>query len=425
MVCKGTEYENLAYEYFSKLIKEKYFGFSEEQCKLTKQKPFYSKDREKNIFFDLVFETFLPHQQDPFTIHIIECKNYTNKVKIDDIEEFASKIDQIRSLKIHPIFITTIGFQEGCLNFAKNRGITLWRVVSTQGHEIILNRQKKRIKNITEEIKAALTQENYDDWQFGNTFIQTPNKLTLYPKDFINDIIHANKKLSISFLSSNRKLNTPYLSKKQLSLSAQELYNKYKTKDHKLDIYKILNKLNIKVKITEEIKNKDVIAEINFTKKEITLFGKNIFSDTQYFFALAHEIGHFYLNHDKYLITEQKTDVNSTNIVPIGINFNIKRMEFQANYFAACLVLPKIFLTRIFIELLKENDVLHRGFSALYIDDQPCNLENYRKICLPLCNYFNVSQETLKIRLTELGLATFNREFDQQSEISTKNLYRF
>jgi Zn-dependent peptidase ImmA (M78 family) len=425
MVCKGTEYENLAYEYFSKLIKEKYFGFSEEQCKLTKQKPFYSKDREKNIFFDLVFETFLPHQQDPFTIHIIECKNYTNKVKIDDIEEFASKIDQIRSLKIHPIFITTIGFQEGCLNFAKNRGITLWRVISTQSHEIILNRQKKRIKNITEEIKAALTQENYDDWQFGNTFIQTPNKLTLYPKEFINDIIHANKKLSISFLSSNRKPNTPYLSKKQLSCSAQEFYNQYKTKDHKLDIYKILNKLNIKVKITEEIKNKDVIAEINFTKKEITLFGKNIFSDTQYFFALAHEIGHFYLNHDKYLITEQKTDVNSTNIVPIGINFNINRMEFQANYFAACLVLPKIFLTQIFIELLKENNILYRGFSALYIDDQPCNLENYRKICLPLCNYFNVSQETLKIRLTELGLATFNREFDQQSEISTKNLYRF
>lgn len=413
MVCKGTEYENLAYEYFSKLIKEKYFGFSHEQCKLTPQKPFYSKDREKNIFFDLVLETFLPYQQDPFTIHIIECKNYTNKVKVDDIEEFASKIDQIRSLKIHPIFITTIGFQEGCLNFAKNRGITLWRVVANQNHEIILNRQKKRIKNITEEIKAALIQEDYNNWQFGNTFIQTPNKFTLYPKEFINDIIHANKNLSFQLLTSNKKINTPYLSKKQLSLSAQELYKKYKTSEHQLDIYKILKELGIKVKITEEIKNQDVIAEINFTKKEITLFGKNVFSDTQHFFALAHEIGHFYLGHDKYLITEQKTDIHSTNIVPIGINANINRMEFQANYFAACLVLPKTFLTQIFIKLLKEHNVLHRGFSALYIDDQPCNIENYHKICLPLCRFFNVSQETLKIRLTELDLASFNRTFDQ------------
>ena len=199
----------------------------------------------------------------------------------------------------------------------------------------------------------------------------------------------------------------------QLSLSAQELYKKYKTSEHQLDIYKILKELGIKVKITEEIKNQDVIAEINFTKKEITLFGKNVFSDTQHFFALAHEIGHFYLGHDKYLITEQKTDIHSTNIVPIGINANINRMEFQANYFAACLVLPKTFLTQIFIKLLKEHNVLHRGFSALYIDDQPCNIENYHKICLPLCRFFNVSQETLKIRLTELDLASFNRTFDQ------------
>src|SRR5690606_25404186 len=122
MANKGHVYEHFAYEYFNSLIKQGYFHFPVTQCRLTKQKPFYSKDREKNIYFDLVLEIFLPNQSDPFLIFVIECKNYNHKVPVDDIEEFASKVDQIRYQKISPICITTVGFQSGGLTFAKNRG---------------------------------------------------------------------------------------------------------------------------------------------------------------------------------------------------------------------------------------------------------------------------------------------------------------
>lgn len=413
MTHKGPEYENFALNYFTTLIEQRYFGFPPEQCQLTPQKPFYSKDREKNIFFDLVLEIFLPKQIDPFLIFVIECKNYNHKVPVDDIEEFASKIDQIRFQKISPICITTVGFQSGGLTFAKNRGITLWKVIqtSTNGEpEIILNRQKQRLKELEPEIKLALIDETYSDWKFGNTFIQTPQKFTLYPKDYINELISSEHEKAVLFKKFKRQtINVPYLSKVQISLIAEDIYNRYKSDNGRLEVLQILNDFNISVFSTEKIIDQDTIAEINFNQKKITLFGKNFFSETQLNFALSHEIGHFLLGHDKYLKVERQTINTSTGVEFINsLPINLDRIEYQANYFAACLLLPRIALTNTFIHLIKKYNVPYRGFSLLYVDEQPCNLDSYNKICIPIANFFMVSQETLKIRLTELNLAKFN-----------------
>ena len=410
MTNKGLMYENFAFNYFSALIEQRYFGFPPEQCTLTPQKPFYSKDREKNIFFDLVLEIFLPHQSDAFLIFVIECKNYNHKVPVDDIEEFASKIDQIRFLKISPICITTIGFQSGGLTFAKNRGITLWKVIdSSTTPEIILNRQKQRLKDLQPEITLALTSENYNNWKFGNTFIQTPEKLTLYPKDYVNEIISKEKGKSFLLKQfKNQKIDVPYLSKNKISLIAEDIYNRFKSETGKLDVLKILQNFNISLDVTERIIDIDTLAEINFSQRKITLFGKNHFTETQLNFAIAHEIGHFLLGHDQYLKVEYQTTKMSKNIqFQNSPPINLDRIEYQANYFAACLLLPQTSLTTIFIQLIQRYSITYRGFSLLYVDEQPCNLDNYNKICIPIANFFMVSQEALKIRLTELGLAKF------------------
>ncbi|MFN3074465.1 ImmA/IrrE family metallo-endopeptidase [Acinetobacter sp. TY2] len=411
MTLKGPEYENFTFHYFTALIQQKIFPFTPNQCRLTQQKPFYSKDREKNIFFDLVLEVFLSNQDDPFLIFVIECKNYNHKVPVDDIEEFASKVDQIRYQKISPICITTVGFQSGGLTFAKNRGITLWKVIQTSTTpEIILNRQKKRLKELEPEIKEALIDEGYNEWKFGNTFIQTPSKFTLYPKDFINEIILNEHEKNIMFKDfKQQKINVPYLSKTKISLIAEDIYNQYKANNGQLDVIKVLNNFNISVFTTEKLIDQNTIAEINFSQKKITLFGKNKFSQAQFNFALAHEIGHLLLGHDKYLKTERQTSTTSTEIeFTSSLPINLDRVEYQANYFSACLLLPETVLTNTFIHLIKEHNITYRGFSLLYIDEQPCNLDNYSKICIPLADFFKVSQETLKIRLTELGLAKFN-----------------
>lgn len=419
MSKKGPEYENFAFDYFLALIEQRFFGFSPEQCKLTPQKPFYSKDRGKNIFFDLVLEIFLPNQTDPFLIFVIECKNYNHKVPVDDIEEFASKIDQIRFQKISPICITTIGFQSGGLTFAKNRGITLWKVIKTsENPEIILNRQKQRLNKLEFEIKSALTDETYNNWKLGNIFIQTPKKFTLYPKDFINEIISSEYDNAVLFKQfKNQKIDVPYLSKAKISLIAENLYNQYKSVSGKLEIIQILNDFNISLVRNEAIIDLDTIAEINFSQKKITLFGQNLFSEMQLNFALAHEIGHFLLCHDQYLKIERQTVYTSKNIeFTKSLPINLERIEYQANYFAICLLLPETPLKTIFTKLIRKYNVTYRGFSLLYVDEQPCNLDNYIKICIPIANFFMVSQAALKIRLEELGLAKFERSFDKISK---------
>lgn len=108
----------------------------------------------------------------------------------------------------------------------------------------------------------------------------------------------------------------------------------------------------------------------------------------QFSFAIAHEIGHFILGHDKYLKMEHQTKYTSKNIELIkSIPINLDRIEYQANYFAICLLLPEIPLKVAFLELIKKYNITYRGFSLLYVDDQPCNLDNYNKICIPISNF--------------------------------------
>lgn len=409
MSSKGKDYEIAAYDYFAKLINDNYFGFDAERCTLSRQKSYFSKDRESNIFFDLVLEYFLPNQTSPSIIFIIECKNYSSKVSIDDLEEFTNKIDQIRTLKAIPIFLTTIGFQESCLKYARNRGIALWLYKPSLNHEILLNRQKLRLQNLNHQIYKALIDSNFDTSHIGNIFIQTPFKLTLYPKDFLLEYLKKDKILNeLKILNKNYKTCIPYLSKKEIAKRSFQIYEKFNLNLEPIDLFEIIKKLNIKLIVSNELKNEDLIAQINFKRREIFLYGIESFTKEQLYFALAHEIGHFYLEHDKYLIEESKTENTSKNIIFSQSNTNIDRLEFQANYFAATLLIPEKILISLFFSLLKKYEIVHRGIAPLYIDNQICNLENYRKVCLPLCNFFNVSQETLKIRLEELKLAKFN-----------------
>ena len=264
--------------------------------------------------------------------------------------------------------------------------------------------------------------ETYNEWTFGNTFIQTPSKFTLYPKDFINEIISHEHEKNILFKEfKEKKIDVPYLSKTKISLIAEDIYNQYKSDNGQLDVLKILNKFNISVFTTEEMIDQDTIAEINFSQKKITLFGESKFSEAQFNFALAHEIGHLLLGHDKYLKSERQISNTSTKIeFTTFLPINLDRIEYQANYFAACLLLPETVITSTLIHLIKKHKVTYRGFALLYIDEQPCNLDNYSKICIPIANFFRVSQEALKIRLTELNLAKFEIKHKTKTIDSTR-----
>lgn len=405
---KGSIFEEIVFNYFNYLIKNGYFGFTKDQCLLTQQKAYYSKDREKEIVFDLSLELFFPQQDIPFLIILIECKNYDKKVPIDDIEEFSSKVSQISTHKTKALCITTKGFQEGALTFSKNKGISLWRITQHQPHEIILNRTKARLSNLNNQFYSALTEENYGYQNYGNIFIQTPFRNTFYPKELIKDMI-LDLGLQSEYARSKEKQNVPYKSKEDLEKFAESIFLKF-SQANQLDLEIVIQKYNFKLIKTNELESTDIIANLNFHNKTIKLFGIEYFSNTQLKFALAHELGHILLGHGQILKTEQRTsDEQSINQQSFyGLAINIDRLEFQANYFAACLLLPRTLFKKLFIAHLNYYGNKNRWFSPLFIDNQPCNIDNYFKIIIPLAKYFSVSQETIKIRLEGLGLAKFD-----------------
>lgn len=83
---------------------------------------------------------------------------------------------------------------------------------------------------------------------------------------------------------------------------------------------------------------------------------------------------------------------------------NVARMEFQANYLAACLLLPKNQVASDFRALIAQLEIPNRGFGLLYVDDQACNRVNFDRVASYFTSTYGVSKTATAIRLRSLGL---------------------
>jgi len=63
----------------------------------------------------------------PYWVWVWECKNYGHKVPVDDAEEFHAKLEQVGADRTKGTMITPVGFDTGTVEYAKSKGIGLWR----------------------------------------------------------------------------------------------------------------------------------------------------------------------------------------------------------------------------------------------------------------------------------------------------------
>jgi len=114
-------------------------------------------------------------------------------------------------------------------------------------------------------------------------------------------------------------------------------------------------------------------------------------------FTLAHELGHFALQH--YLHTasffcaeiKEEGDVNS-------------EQEKEANYFASCFLLPREKIKKEFIRQLQwRTKDFSSGFLKVSVQDKK-SYSDWKVVSSNLLKNYNISEIVLKIRLTELGL---------------------
>lgn len=124
---KGTDYEVKAMDLVRLKLEKGDFGINYKQTKLIHRPAYYSRDRKKNIIFDVSLEVFRKGAEWPYWIWIWECKNYSHKVPVDDVEEFHVKLHQVGANSTKGTIITPIGFDSGAYEFARSKGIGLWR----------------------------------------------------------------------------------------------------------------------------------------------------------------------------------------------------------------------------------------------------------------------------------------------------------
>ena len=79
-------------------------------------------------------------------------------------------------------------------------------------------------------------------------------------------------------------------------------------------------------------------------------------------------------------------------------------MEFQANYLAASLLMPRTHIIEDFYRLVRTLEIANKGFGPLHVDDQPCNLYNFEIVSTRIVQKYGVLRTAVKIRLESMGL---------------------
>lgn len=112
-------------------------------------------------------------------------------------------------------------------------------------------------------------------------------------------------------------------------------------------------------------------------------------------FTKAHELGHYFLEHE----------LKESNFICDVNKEGGSEIETEANYYAACFLMPKRLMIQYFCEVVELQ--MRTPNRPLYVDSQPCNLADWKMSCNYFCSRLGVSNEALRYRLEHLGLLDY------------------
>lgn len=417
-IKKGDTLEDKVFELFKEYILKDRFWARKECCKIYKKKGYYSKDRKKNIIFDVAIEIFLPGQKTYSSLVLIECKNYNHKVPVDDVEEFFMKAQQISGGNIKGIVVSNNAFQEGAFNFSESKGIGLLRYYDKNNLDWVLTRSPSSLVsshyalNEWSNAYKGLHVEGFESKHFdlyGYVSHQYTNSLRLFISNLVKQgqVDEFNGSLAqIEARDSEDICLVKYKEELEIEEICGSILDKVGYSFGEVPLNKICSLLKeehgLRVIETDNLRN-GVLGQISFDPLEIKIH-RGHENEARKRFTLAHELGHFLLGHSEYMSGEKchESSLDLENPCEVGIR-DVMRMEWQANQFASCLLLPKKEFVQMFCSIAAINGLSNKGFGILYLDSQRCNLDTFYSVTSSLMNKYKVSRSAVKIRLKKLG----------------------
>ncbi|WP_437727720.1 ImmA/IrrE family metallo-endopeptidase [Sorangium sp. So ce861] len=416
---KGDEFEAKVFKLLKRASIDGQFIGPPERCKFERKKGYYSNDRKSNIVFDISVEYYLPGHSSYFLLILIECKDYATPVPVNDAEEFHSKIEQVSGAK--GVIISTNAFAQGTFEFCRSKGIGLARYYNKSTLKWELDRSPSSSAYSTPDwvdIYSGLIDTSHKSRHFdfychsGN--VHSYSLYTLF-RNLVRDIIDEANLAP----AKPQTVSVDYISSEQIEASTEAILKKTAYSNGAVSLDAICEyqaaeaglSTRTGVEPTAAESRHGMLGRISFHPLEIIVFKcAEIYRGRQRF-TLAHELGHYFLGHGRHMSGEycEEIDFERDGPADLGIE-DIRRMEWQANHFASCLLLPQKNFVADFFKLAKEHDLEDRGYGMLFVDEQSCNQINFYRITDSLRLKYDVSRSAVEIRLKYFGLLNDARQ---------------
>lgn len=418
----GDELEQRIFELIEKEFENDRFPIKKENCKLFRKKGYYSKDREREIIFDVSVEVYCAGSNKHSFLILIECKNYKSPVKVEEIEEFFAKVQQVAAANSKAVVATSSSFQSGAQTFAMSKGIALLRYFDPKSHHWVLHRSPSTSvygtgADTQAEAKQALSQEDFKSRFFDIYFQSTSratNSLFEFAEDIANEAGFTQSQIRRAFNPQNKSVGiVPFLEKTELEEQSKEILDRIGHSEKEVPLNRICaleeERTGLVVKTNEPANPGHPLGEISFSPLQIVIYRNNEQNTGRDRFTLAHELAHHFLGHGKYMVKDAFNEEDLSLERATLQASAIARLEFQANYFASSLLMPRINFIKDFQTLASNLGLINRGHGALYVDDQPCNIQNFKIITDNLMKHYAVSRKAVAIRLESLEILNDNR----------------
>lgn len=425
---KGNALEQRVRHLLQEEIDADRFWAKKSNCKVFWKKGYHSRDRGEDIVFDVSIEVYLPGATEYSTVVLVECKNYAHSVPVDDVEEFFTKVQQVAAANAKAVIASTASFQSGARAFAKSKGIGLMRCFEPSTFKWELRRSASASARSTSPdetylVAEGLAQQDFHSLAF-DLYLQSPARETNSLWDFFEDIV-ADSGLTpteirkISNPRSKISNQVPFCEKDELESRGAEILAElgYSGGAVALDVLCAMEAKRSGLLVNLKAPNPSgggwnaVLGRIQFDPLVIDVFDQKDANLGRDRFTLAHELAHHLLGHGRYLVRESCDDSDlSIQRRALIDGSDVARMEYQANLLAASLLLPRAHVIEDFSRFLRDLNLVNKGFGYLYVDDQPCNMQNYEIVTGHLMRKYCVSRSAAKVRLEAMGLLRDDRD---------------
>jgi hypothetical protein len=223
-------------------------------------------------------------------------------------------------------------------------------------------------------------------------------------------------------------VDVPHLSRTKIAIEVQLLLSDFAKKHGELElpipIERILE-FHLRLSLTicslrELLGVDDALGALSVETCEVMVdehLNPDVHTDLEgrYRFTIAHEIGHWHLH--RHIYEQLRVGIDEAAVFRDGNKGHL--IERQANYFGACLLMPKPFLYPVWREItgsrvatlsqleprreeLLESEIVRRGIEPR-TEAEETNMV-LDAVALPLAQRFHVSPAAMRIRLEELKL---------------------